>query len=128
MGDGLTTLSVAHDRSGRVKLTVVIWLIVIGSAVYTGIAFGAVYFHKFQLADAVTQELSFAGQRADASIRQRILDRITAMGLPAEARNFQFARTGSPQALQVSISYTETVNLVFTEQPIRVNIQARRTF
>jgi hypothetical protein len=120
--------SLAKDRSGRVKVTLIIWLLVIGGLVYCGIEIGGVYVRKMKLEGIIAQELSFGGQRSDESIRRRVLDGITGMNLPAAARNFQFVRTQSPQALRVSISYVETVNLIFTEQQIPISIQARRTF
>ena len=120
--------SLAKNRSGRVKVTLLIWLLVIGGLVYCGIEFGGVFLRKMKLESMVAQELSFGGQRSDESIRQRVLDGIVGMNVPAAARNFQFVRTQSPQALQVSIRYVETVNLVFTKQQIPISIQARRTF
>lgn len=81
--------SLAKDRSGRVKVTVLIWLLVIGSLLYCGIEFGGIYLRKFKLESIVAEELSSGGQRSDESIRQRVLDRIAGMNLPASARNFQ---------------------------------------
>jgi hypothetical protein len=118
----------ASDRSGKVKLGVLIWIIVIASVVYCGIQFGGVYMRKYKLEETVDRELSFAGQRVDDTIRERLRDYIAAMHLPPAASRFQFSRVERPRALQFSVSYVDTVDLIFTKKPLRVSINTRRPF
>lgn len=121
--------SAVRNRSGKVKVGTLIWLIVIAIPVYFAIQFGGVYIRKYKLEDVVNQELSYAGQRADDAIRQRLVAEIAAMDLPpAAASRLQFSRVESPRALQLSISYVETINLLFTKKPLRVSLQKRRPF
>lgn len=119
---------VTSDRSGKIKVTTAILLLVVAHLVFFGFQYGAVYFRKYRLQSAMNEELSYAGQRVDASIRQRLAEDIERLNLPPAARSFQFARVGNPRALQVSISYVETVNLLYTKKRMRVTVQTRRPF
>jgi hypothetical protein len=124
----VNTPSILKGRSGKVKITSLLLLILLLAAVYYGIAIGGVYWRHYRLDDTVVRDLSFAGQLADASIRQRVLDHVAAMNLPIRARDIHFTRTSSPQALRVSISYTETVNLLFTEKEFPMSVDIVRPF
>jgi hypothetical protein len=124
----VTRLLGVNDRSGKVKLVALIWLIAIGIVLYLGIQFGGVYMRKYKLEETVDRELGFAGQRVDDTIRQRLTEYIAAMHLPPAASRFQFARVDGPRALQFSVSYVETVNLIFTKKDLRISINRRRPF
>ena len=115
-------------RSGKVKIASLLLLLVLAAAGYYGFAIGGVYWRHYRLDDTVARDLSFAGQLADASIRQRVLEHVAAMNLPIRARDVHFARTASPRTLRVSISYTETVNLLFTEKEFPMSIDIARPF
>ncbi len=118
----------ANDRSGKVKLATLIWVVVVGIVAYYGIQIGNVYWRKYKLEETVDRELSFAGQIADGTIRQRLTQDIAGMHLPPAASRFQFARVTGPRALRFTVSYVDTVNLIFTKRPFRVSINTRRTF
>jgi hypothetical protein len=127
-GVRVTRLLGANDRSGKVKLAALIWIIAIGIVAYCGIQVGGVYMRKYKLKEAVDRELGLAGQIVDETIRQRLTEDIAGMHLPPAASRFRFARVQGPRALQFSVSYDETVNLIFTEKPFHVSINARRPF
>ncbi len=121
-------LSVPKDRSGKVKIGLLLWLIVLAVVGYYGIEFGGVYWRRYKLEEAVKQRLGYAGQLTSEGIRQHLLDDIASMDLPPAARNVKFVETRQPRALHVSISYAETVNLLFTTKKFPVSIEIRRSF
>jgi hypothetical protein len=50
------------------------------------------------------------------------------LGLPREGLTFSFRRIPQPRALEVSISYVETVNLLVTEVKLPKSLHIRRPF
>ncbi len=119
--------------------------IVLAVVGYYGIEFGGVYWRRYKLEEAVKQRLGYAGQLTSEGIRQHLLDDIAgqltsegirqhllddiaSMDLPPAARNVKFVETQQPRALHVSISYAETVNLLFTTKKFPVSIEIRRSF
>jgi len=121
-------MSVAGNRSGKIKVVALIWLVVLVAAVYCGLEFGGVYWRHYRLEDVIKQQLAYAGQLSDDAIRESLLAEIAGLGLPREGLTFHFRRTPQPQALEVSISYVETVNLVFTTKKMPMSLQIRRPF
>jgi hypothetical protein len=123
---GRTVLS-ATDRSGKVKITTLLLLVVVAAAVYCGMAFGKVYYHRYAIKDAIDQQLGYAGQLADETIRSQLVEKIGDMHLPPAASRVGMVRT-SERTVQVTIKYTEDVNLLFTHKKIPVSIVGRRTY
>ena len=120
-------MSLTGNQAGKVKITTVILLVVIAAAVYCGWAFGGVHWRRYSVSEAMEAQLAYAGQVADETIRAQIAEEIASMNLPPEASRIRFGRTGA-RTIEVSISYTETVNLLFTTKDIRVSVTRRRTF
>jgi hypothetical protein len=117
----------AADRAGKAKLSTLLLLVLLAAGGYYAFAFGSVYWRRYTLTDAVEGQLAYAGQLADESIRQQIVDKIVAMNLPRTARRVRLVRT-SARTIEVSIKYTETVNLLFRTKDIPVSITRRRTY
>jgi hypothetical protein len=120
--------SILKSRTGKVKITSLLLLVVLAAAIYYGIEVGGVYWRKYRLDDTLARDLSFAGQIADQTIHQRVLEHIGEMNLPIRARDVRFARTNSPRALRVSVSYTETVNLLFAVKEFPMSVDIQRPF
>lgn len=120
-------MSLIHDRTGKMKLTSIVLLLVVVAGVYVAYAFGGVYWRRYTLTDAVDGQLSFAGQIADETIRAQLLSKIAGMNLPPAASRVRMSRSGA-RTIQVTIAYTETVNLLFTKKDIPVSITRRRTY
>lgn len=116
------------SRSGKVKPGVVLAIVVVVAAVFLGTQFGGPYWRRYRFADAVTQQLGFAGQRSDDGIRQGILAEVDDLGLPAEARRFRLVRTEQPRRLVFSVSYTETIDLLVTTTQISFSVRKTRRF
>ena len=116
------------NRSGKVKVALLLWLIVIAAAVYYGVEFGGVYMRRYKLVDTVEQQLGFAGQLANQAISQRIQEKMAEIGLPPEARRFRLVETQRPRMLQFSVTYSETLNLLFTTKQWQVSIEKRRSY
>jgi hypothetical protein len=120
-------VSLTSNRSGKLKVSTAIILVLIAGGIYVGVAFGAVYWRRYALSDAIEQQLSYAGQLADETIRAQIVDEIASMNLPPAASRVRLARI-SARTIEVKISYTETVNLLFTTRTIPVSVTRRRTW
>jgi hypothetical protein len=101
-------------------------LIVLAALGYYGFELGGVYWRKYRLDDTVARDLSFAGQLVDETIRQRVLEHIAELNLPIRPRDVRFSRTSN--ALKVSISYKETVNLLFTVKEFPMSVEIERPF
>ena len=117
----------ANNRAGRVTIGKLVVLVVLAGAVYCAYAFGRVYWHKYALRDEMDRQLSYAGQLADETIRQELVKAAVGMHLPVSEDRIQLTRT-SPRTIQVSIRYTENVNLLFTTKRIPVSIEEHRSF
>lgn len=115
------------DRTGKVKITSLILLVVVAAGLYYAYAFGSVHWRKYSVTEAVDAQLAFAGQVADETIRQQIADRIGAMKLPPEAKRIRMSRTAA-RTVQVTVKYTETVNLLYGTKDIPVSVTRRRTY
>ena len=124
--NGSTVLSL-HDRSGKVKITSLLLLLIVAAGVYTGIAYGKVPYHKYRIRDAMDGQMSLAGQIADETIHRQLSDKLAKMSIPAAAKRVRMRRTGA-RTLEVRIVYTETVNLLVTKKEIPVSIVERRTY
>jgi hypothetical protein len=115
-------------RSGKVRPTLLLMIVVLAALCYYGFVIGGVYWRHYRLEDTVAQELSFAGHTADLAIRQRLLEHVAAMNLPITDRDVRFGRIDNPRSLRVSISYVETVNLLFTEKEFPMSVEVQRPF
>ena len=118
----------ARNEYGRVKIASAILIFVLAAAGYGGVVVGGVYFRKMKFEEAIRQQLSYAGQVDDASVRQQIVNAVMEIGLPPAAQRIGLTRTGNPRALHVSVAYSETVNLLFTTMDIPIHIQLNRGF
>ena len=105
-----------------------IWLVVLVAVVYYAFEFRSVYWRQYKVKEVVEQQLAYAGQLTDDAIRENLLAEIAGLGVPREGFAFYFRRIPQPQALEVSISYVETVNLVFTTKKMPMSLQIRRPF
>jgi hypothetical protein len=120
-------MALAKDRSGRIQISTLLLLVALAAAAYCAVAFGKVYWHRYAIQEAIDRQLSFGGQLVDASIRQRLVDELAGMDLPPAARRVQVTRT-SARTIQVSIQYTEAVNLLVTKRQIPVSIKEERSY
>ena len=120
-------MSLTINQSGKVKVTSLILFVVVAAAVYYGVAFGGVYWRRYAVSNAVGEQMAYAGQLADETIRAQLVAKIGGMRLPPAAGRVRMVRI-PPRTIQVSISYTETVNLLFSKKEIPVSITERRTY
>lgn len=120
-------MSPLRSPSGKIKLGTVAMIVVLAAAGYYGQAFGSVYWRRMRLEDAVQQQLGFAGQLTNDAIAQRVQSTAVGMGLPQAARGVRLIRSEA-RILSIRITYTEDVNLLFGTRPIRLTIEASRSF
>ena len=119
--------AIVKDRAGKLKLALLVWIAVLGVIGYYGFQIGGAYWKRYKLEEAVRQELSSAGQLADAGIRQRVLEYAAGMNPPLPSRAVRFGNDG-PRTLRVSISYADTVNFVFTQLELPMSVEVRRSY
>lgn len=115
-------------RSSGLKLRTLLAVLVLAVVAYYGFEIGGVYWRRYRLTEAVASQLAFVGQRTDESIRRGIREEIDGLGLPVEARRFRFVRDPQARSLQFSVSYTETVNLLFTTKEITITVDRQRRY
>jgi len=116
-----------HDRAGKVKISTLLLVVLIAAGVYYGLAFGGVYWRRYRLGDMIDGQLAYAGQLADETIRQQIVSKIGGMHLPPAASRVRLS-TPSNRTIRISVSYTETVNLLFGTKDIPVSITKSRRY
>ncbi|MDH5197442.1 MAG: hypothetical protein OEY20_09330 [Gemmatimonadota bacterium] len=109
------------------KISTLVMLVLVAGGVYYGLAFGGVYWRRYRLVDKVEGQLTYAGQLADETIREQLVTEIKKMNLPPAASRVRMVRTAA-RTIQVSIAYTETVNLLYTTKQIPVSVTERRTY
>lgn len=126
LANGCTVLLV-HDRSGKVKITSLLLLLVVAAAVYCGLAYGKIPYHKYRIRDAMDGQLSLVGEIADETIQRQLTDKLAKMNIPAAAKRVRMRRTGA-RTVEVSVVYTETVNLLVTKKEYPISIVERRTY
>ena len=120
--------AVRKSRAGGVKAGLLVFVLVAVALTYLGFEFLGPHWRRYKLEEAAVQALGFAGQATDESIRERLLDEIAAMHLPPEASQLHFVHIDNPRALQVTISYVETANLLVTEVELPMLVEVRRGF
>lgn len=116
-----------NGRSGKMKVSSMVLLLVLVAAAYYGFVFSRVYWRRYSLTDKVDGQLAYAGQLADETIEQQMKAQIAKMHLPPAASRFRITRSGA-RTLQVRIAYTDTVNLLFSKKEIPISVTRRRTY
>lgn len=117
----------ARDRTGKVKISTLLVLALVTGGVYYAMAFGGVYMRRYRLGDTIENQLSYAGQATEESIREQLVTKIGAMNLPPAASRVRMTHT-SARTLQVTVAYTEQVNLLFGTKDIPISVTKRRTY
>jgi len=116
------------NRSGKVTIRGLLTLVALAAVIYYGREFGRPFLRKLKLEDAIQQHASFAGQLSDEAIREKVIDSVADLRLPAEARRVSLVRTLNPRVIRISLAYSEPLNLLFTKKNWRFNIQVNRGF
>ena len=120
-------MSLTSNRSGKVKITTLLLLLLIAAGGYYGFTYGSVYWRRYMVVGAIEGQLAYAGQVVDETIRAQIVKEIQAMNLPPAASRVRLVRTAA-RTIQVSVSYTETVNLLYDKKDIPIKVTERRTY
>ncbi|UCF41090.1 MAG: hypothetical protein JSW43_01775 [Gemmatimonadota bacterium] len=120
--------AVRKNRAGGVKAGLLVFVLVAVALTYCGFEFLGPYWRRYKLEEAAVQALGFAGQATDEAIRDRLLDDIAGMDLPPQASQINFVHIPNPRALQVTISYAETANLLITTVELPMSVEVRRAF
>lgn len=116
-----------QDRAGKVRVSTLLLMVLAAAGLYYGLAFGGVYWRRYRLGDVIDGQLAYAGQLADETIRQQIVSKIGGMNLPPAASRVRMS-TPSNRTIQISVSYTEAVNLLFGTKDIPISITKSRRY
>lgn len=114
-----------RSARGASKRGCLITLVVLAAVLYYGIPVGGHVFRYLQLLDEMKSTVQFASTIEDVEIRRRVLNKIEALGLPAEARKLTIRRTARPREIRVSTSYDVVINLPFTTYTYTFRPEAR---
>jgi hypothetical protein len=113
-------------RRGAARLGCLVGLLVLVTAVYFGANIGEVYLRSWRLRDAMGQQVRFASNRDDETIRRHLRAVVDSLGLPDDAARFTIHRTGN--RIVVSTSYSELVELPLFVREFRFRPRVERTF
>lgn len=114
-----------RSARGASKRGCLITLVVLAAVLYYGIPIGGHVFRYLQLLDEMKSTVQFASTIEDVEIRRRVLNKIEALGLPAEARKLTIRRTARPREIRVSTSYAVVIDLPFTTYTYTFRPEAR---
>lgn len=120
-------MALLNNRSGKMTITGVLLLVAVVVGGYLAYAFGGVYVRRYLVTERIDSQLNLAGQLADETIRNQIVEKIDEMKLPPEASRVRMTRP-SGRTIQVTVSYTETVNLFYTTKTIPIKVTRRRSW
>lgn len=94
---------------GSTRLGCLVQLLIVAALGYFGTRVGEVYMRAWRFEDAMRQELRFAGQRDDATIRRNLQSVVDSLGLPDEASRIDIERTAG--RILITTDYVELVEL-----------------
>ncbi len=98
-------------RRGTSSAGCLVSLLLIGAAVYVGIALGRPWFRYEQFRDEMTSSARFSGTLTDAAILTHLRAVADTLGLPPEAKRITVTRLEPPGGVVISVKYTERVTL-----------------
>ena len=98
-------------RRGGSTLGCLVTLLIIGAAVYVGIALGRPWFRYEQFRDEMTSAARFSTTLTDAQILTRLRAVADTLGLPPDAKKIIVKRLDPSGGVVISVKYTERVTL-----------------
>ena len=98
-------------RRGGSTLGCLVTLLIIGTAVYVGIALGRPWFRYEQFRDEMTSAARFSTTLTDAQILTRLRAVADTLGLPPDAKKIIVKRLDPSGGVVISVKYTERVTL-----------------
>jgi hypothetical protein len=102
---------VVSRASGRAYLGCLFSLLLVTVVVYFGFNIGEVYWRYYRYQDAMEQEVRFASMRNDDAIVERLTSVAETLGLPDAAHPPRVQRDPSSRRINISVSYSERVEL-----------------
>jgi hypothetical protein len=119
---------VIGNRRGKIRLGCLIWTLLGLSGGYVAFEYGKVYWIWFSARQQIEQHAGFAGQLEDSAILRRVVETVTELDLPPQARQVRLWRVEGPRGLRIALSYVESVDLLFTKRDIELSIEVSRSF
>ena len=98
----------AGPRGGGL-LGCLLWLALVGAAVYVGVQIVAPYVRYWRFKDAMAVQAQIAARKSDVEIRRELTAAATELGIPLGPRDIRISRTRS--AITISTAWSEEVVL-----------------
>lgn len=104
-----------------------LWILVFVAAGYFAVEIGGIYLRKWQMADEVRTQATFAPSLTDETIERRLLDKVEQLGLPPQARRIAIRRIDQPERIQIRMSYPEVIEFPFFVRIIELTIDIEQS-
>jgi hypothetical protein len=102
-------------------------LLILATVVYYGVNVGAVYLRYYRLVDEMRTQAKVAPSIDDATIRRRVIRKIDALNIPAEARReLDIRRSLRPREIRIHTTYRDTLELPFYKYLVTLTPEARQ--
>jgi len=115
---------VRNDR-GKTKMGCLLVLVLLGAAVYYGVAPAQSQIRYVQMKDYMDTQARFATSLDDDVIRRRLRDKGTELQLPSDARRITIRRRGRPREIIISTTWQDTLSLPFWQLIVTRKPEAR---
>ena len=109
---------VATGRRGVSTTGCLFSLLVVAVVVYYGLNLGQVWWRYYELRDRMKTAARFANMATDAQIVSQLQGDALELSIPGTPLRFRVVRTEHPNAISISTSYEERVELPFIHRTI----------
>ncbi|MHB1328433.1 MAG: hypothetical protein ACYC2K_09550 [Gemmatimonadales bacterium] len=109
---------VVTGRRGASTTGCLFSLLVTAVVVYYGLNLGQVWWRYYELLDRMKSAARFANVNTDAQILSQLQGDAAELSIPGSPLRFRVVRTQNPNAISISTSYTEQVELPFVHRTL----------
>ena len=113
-------------RRGGSRRGCLVFLLVVVATAYFGIPVAAVGLRYYRFENEMKTQARFAPSIDDGTIQRRLLQKISELGLPDEARRIRIIRTMRPREIRIFTSWEETIELPFYTRVITLSPEVRQ--
>ena len=115
-------------RAGKSRFGCLLWLVIFGAVIYYGIDIGGVYLAYYQMVDAIHTQAHFANNLDDAAIRRRLVSTAKDLKLPDAAHQVTIRRSIPAKRIEISMQWTEQLELPFFRLPVTFHPVVREQY
>jgi len=123
----MVSLRRLRNARGMTRLGCLFTLLILATAIYYGVNVGAVYLRYYRLVDEMRTQAKVAPSIDDATIRRRVIRKIDALNISAEARReLDIRRSLRPREIRIQTTYRDTLELPFYKYVVTLKPEARQ--